>query len=294
MFETPGPLPWISADVLDEQRSLLTASMFARLHENRWVAGEDRLTSPEQVAACVGHSGTIAPRRGVRYCHGLDVGLVNDRTVLTIAHRERREGADVVVVDHQETWQGTKDRPVDLSVVEAFIVESVRKYPGDVLFDPWQSVHLAQRLESRRIRVEAFTFSSASVGHLALTMYRLLRDRLLDLPDDDELTSELSAVVLRESQPGQYRIDHASGAHDDRVISLALVAQSLASTASGILRVQVATGHIPIAPIGQSSARRMRVQDEPGPVPIVKEGAQRPVERLLTFANARKHPNYRP
>ncbi len=82
---------------------------------------------------------------------------------------------------------------------------------------------------------EQFTFSSASVGRLALTLYRLLRDRGLDLPDDDELVAELSSVVLRESQPGNYRIDTTGHGHDDRVISLALVAQHLASQSSGIL-----------------------------------------------------------
>jgi hypothetical protein len=292
-FETAGPLPWVSDEVLAEQRSLLTASMFARLHENRWVAGEDRLTSPEQVRDCIGHEGTIAPRRGVRYCHGLDVGLVSDRTVLTIAHRERREGADIVVVDHQEVWQGSKDHPVDLAEVEAYCYESTRKYPGTMIFDPWQSVHLAQRLRSRRVRVEEFTFSSASVGRLALTMYRLLRDRLLDLPDDDELVAELSSVVLRESQPGQYRIDTTGQGHDDRVISLALVAQNLASQSSGILRLSVPTGNIPTAPIAPTSGngRAMRVHEPP--VPSVKEGDPRPVERLLRFQNARRHPNYR-
>ncbi len=105
--ETPGPLPWVPGEVLDEQRQLLTPSQFARLHLNEWCAAEDRLTTPEQVRECIGHTGSLAPRRGVSYVHGLDVGLVNDRTVLTTAHRERRDGAVVVVVDHQETWQGT-------------------------------------------------------------------------------------------------------------------------------------------------------------------------------------------
>ena len=41
-----------------------------------------------------------------------------------------RDGADLVVVDHQEVWQGSKDRPVDLAVVEAFFAEAVRRYPG--------------------------------------------------------------------------------------------------------------------------------------------------------------------
>jgi hypothetical protein len=72
------------------------------------VAEEDRLTTPEQVRACVGHIAVLPPRPGVRYVHGLDVGLVNDRTALTIAHRERRGDVEIVVVDHQEVWQGPK------------------------------------------------------------------------------------------------------------------------------------------------------------------------------------------
>ncbi len=65
-----------------------------------------------------------------------------------------------------------------------------------------------QRLRAHGISVEEFTFSSASVGRLAVTLYRLLRDRLLDLPDDDELISELSPAVLRDKcLLGVYRID---------------------------------------------------------------------------------------
>jgi hypothetical protein len=245
LFETPGPLPWISTEALSEQRALLTESAYARLHENRWVAGEDRLTTPEQVRACIGHAGTIEPRRAVRYVHGLDVGLVSDATVLTIAHRERRQDGDVVVVDHQQVWQGRKDRPVDLSVVEAYCAEAVRMYPGRLIHDPWQSVQLAQRLRSKGVRTENFPFTSQSVGRIALTLYRLLRDQGLDLPDDDALIGELSSVVLRENQPGQYRIDHDADKHDDRVISLGLCAQSLAATWSGRASFTVPRGETP-------------------------------------------------
>ncbi len=288
--ETPGPLPWISADQLAEQRSLLTASMFARLHENKWVAGEDRLTSPEQVRDCIGHTGVLPPQRGMRYVHGLDVGLVNDRTVLTIGHKERRDDADLVVVDHQEVWQGSRARPVDLGEVEDYCRESIRKYPGKLVFDPWQSVALAQRLRSRGVRVEAFTFSSSSVGRLALTLYRLLRDRGLDLPDDDELVAELSSVVLRESQPGNYRIDTTGQGHDDRVISLALVAQDLASCWSGTARIHFPTGDLPKVRL---TPDREKAHREPPPA-VVKPGEPRPTDRLLSFRNARKHPAYRP
>ena len=276
--------------MLAEQRSLLTASAYARLHENRWVAGEDRLTTPEQVRACVGHTGRLTPQRGVRYTLGLDVGLVNDKTCLTIAHRERRDDAVVVVVDHQEVWQGTKDRPVDLGVVEDYCRETIRQYPGRMVFDPWQSVHLMQRLRAHGISVEEFTFSSASVGRLAVTLYRLLRDRLLDLPDDDELISELSSVVLRENAPGVYRIDTTGQGHDDRVISLALAAQHLASQGSGTLRLQVPEGRLLSAPID----RRGHIPRGEPAIAVVRPGEPRTADRLVQFWYAKRHPNYRP
>ena len=100
--------------------------------------------------------------------------------------------------------------------------------------DPWQAAHLCQRLRARGVRVEEFSFSSASVGRLALTLYRLLRDGAIDLPDEPELLEELSRVRLVETAPGAYRIDHSSGEHDDRAISLALAALHLVDRPAGV------------------------------------------------------------
>ena len=49
---------------------------------------------------------------------GLDLGTVNDRTVLTIGHKE----LDVVVLDRMMSWQGSRRHPVNFAEVEAFIV----------------------------------------------------------------------------------------------------------------------------------------------------------------------------
>jgi hypothetical protein len=132
------------------------------------------------------------------------------------------------VVDRQHVWSGSRARPVNLGKVEAFLRELWRAYRCPFRLDPWQSVHLAQRLRADGIPVEEFAFSSQSVGRLAVTLYRLLADRLLLLPSDDALVDELVNVRLRETAPGQYRIDHDPDRHDDRVISLALVAHRLA------------------------------------------------------------------
>ncbi len=61
-------------------------------------------------------------------------------------------------------------------------------------------------------------------------MHRLLKDRQLKPDDDEALIEGLGNTRLIETSPGSYRIDHDSGEHDDRVISLSLAAQHLLTT----------------------------------------------------------------
>jgi hypothetical protein len=156
---------------------------------------------------------------------GLDVGLTHDRSVLTVAHREA-DGR--VVVDRQHVWAGMRARPVSLGAVEAFLLQVHRDYRRcPVILDPYQAIHLGQNLRRAGATVKEYPFTSQSVGRLAVTLFRLLRDRLLVLPADEDLVEELVNARLRETAPGVYRIDHDPDKHDDRVISLALVAHRL-------------------------------------------------------------------
>jgi len=225
--QVAGPVPWISQDDLDEQKAMLPEWEFQRLHLNRWTASDDRLTNLDDIRACVILDGPQLPRPGVKYVVGLDIGLKHDRTVATVCHLEDK----TVVVARQETWQGTQENPVRLNDVEAWLYETVRAYSrATVVVDPWQAQHMIQNLRNRRVRIEEFLFSAQSVGRLAITLYRLLRDHQVALPDDPDLIDELANVKLVETAPSSYRIDHDSSQHDDRVISLALAAHRLVTT----------------------------------------------------------------
>jgi phage terminase large subunit-like protein len=244
--EVPGPTPWVDPAALEEQRALLTPSAYARLHLNEWTAAEDRLTNIDDLRACVTLDGPLEHEQGVRYAIGLDLGLVNDRAVGVVCHLERPSSglpspaailagtdqaprpAGRVVLDRMEVWAGTRAAPVQLQAVEEWVLEAHHAYRRPPLvFDPFQAVGMAQRLERRGVRAVPFTFSSGSVGRLASTLYRLLRDRRLALPDDPDLIDELANVRLRETTPGVFRMDHDPGRHDDRAIALALAAQHL-------------------------------------------------------------------
>lgn len=240
VHEIDGPPPWADPVRLEEQRRRLPESSFARLFLNRWTAAEDRLTSIDDLRACVTLEGPLPPQSGRQYVIGLDVGLKNDRTVAAVCHGEPVEREDErghsllvgtrVVLDRMLVWQGSRQRPVRLDEVEAAVLQAVRVYGARVVADPWQAAQLLDRLRQRGVVAEEYSFNAASVSRLAVTLHTQIRAHLLALPDDRDLVDELANVRLREtSTPGQLRMDHDASRHDDRAIALALAAEWLVS-----------------------------------------------------------------
>lgn len=225
VHEVPGPCPWMDSSRLAEQKARLTPSLYAQLFENVWTEGEDRLVpNREDLMACVAHDGFLAPIEGMNYVLAIDIGLVKDRTVAALCHREGR----AVVLDKLEVWAGSKTAPVQLESVEAAILSTCKTYGRTrIVLDPHQAVGLEQRLRAHGLAAEQFPFTSTSVGRLATTLFNSIRGRNLRLPDDEQLLDELLHVRLKVNASGTQRLDHDSGRHDDRAIALALAATTL-------------------------------------------------------------------
>jgi phage terminase large subunit-like protein len=88
----PGPAPWWEVDDMIEVQDGLTAAEYRRLILCEWAEGDDALTNPDDVAACIRpDSLALPPRPGVEYVAALDVGTRADLTALAVGHAERRE-----------------------------------------------------------------------------------------------------------------------------------------------------------------------------------------------------------
>jgi len=124
--------------------------------------------------------------------------------------------------------QGAKAKLVQVAEVEVLAFEASRQCGGArIRLDPWQGVGLAQRLRDRGVSAEEWSFTAQSVGRLGQNLRLLFRDHRFAQPDDEALLDELMTVRLRESAPGVYRLDHDSGQHADRAVSLGLAALAL-------------------------------------------------------------------
>ena len=224
LSETPGPIGWIAPERIEEQRRRLSEPMFRRLFLGEWSEGDEALVADEALRAAVRHEGPLDPEPGVAYTIGVDLGLKRDRSAAAVCHAENEE----VILDRVAVWQGSRLRPVRLAVVEDWLADAAGRFNGaELVFDPWQASGLMQRLQGRGVRCSEFTFSAQSVGRLAASLFHLLRDERLALPDDEALLDELAHVQLRETSPGVFRIDHEAGRHDDQAIALALAAHRL-------------------------------------------------------------------
>ena len=228
--------PWIDPVLIEAERRSLTDSAFLRLWCNRWAQPEDALVSGDDLEAAAVLDGPVAPVEGRRYVLALDVGLVNDATVLVVTHAEGTGEEQRVVLDRIWRWQGNRRQPVDLGDVEAVVAEAVTHYPGELVADPFQAVQLLQRLSARGVKASKFDFTTQSVGRLASTLLRLLRSRRLSLPNDRVLLEELAGVRIVENAAGVPRLDHDAGSHDDQAVALALACHRLTDGAPAPIR----------------------------------------------------------
>ncbi len=240
-----GPAPWTDpADIAAERRTLPDAT-FQRLYLAEWTEGEDRLVREADLDAALARDGALAPQPGVAYVITLDVGLVNDRTVVAVGHAEGPPNDRRVVVDLLRVWAGTHRKPVDLTadVEETLVPLSAAYNHAPVTSDPYQAAQLISRLTRRGVRATPWQFTAASVGRLGAALHVALRERRLVLPKDAALREELAHVSLREV-PGGYRLDHTHGRHDDMAVAVALLVVLLTEQAGGVAGVSVPSGSI--------------------------------------------------
>lgn len=290
----PGPLPWLTAADLEMLReNAETESEYERLHLNRWTTSEDRLASREDLAACTTLPGPLPPRPGVRYVATLDIGIVNDRTVLAVMHREETPAGRLVVLDRIDRWQGSRGSPVDLGEVRDTLISRAREYRASAVVDPHQAVLISQEARAAGVTVSEFAFTSASVGRLALSLHQAIRNHRIALPDDEVLLDELVSVRLRKNTLGVYRLDHDAGLHDDQAITLALGAHHLLDADGGAeawIRWARAKAAESGAVLGDAPADGETALREPGPrrglVTVAAVAADEPLAGVVVDAVA--------
>lgn len=218
---------WITPEYLEQQRMRLPASVYQRLHENKWVGGSNSFFTREDVMQC--RDEFMKPKfkgeEGNHYFYGCDLGLVKDKSVAVILHQEK-DG--MVIVDKITTWQGTKTDPVKIADIEEDMLLASQNFPRlKIIVDPWNLKGTIERLK-RHCRIEEFTFSGSNVEKLSRNLYYFIHNGLVKFPPHKELERELLSLNLLQKNYG-YRFDHPSSQFSDHAMALSMALMQVAS-----------------------------------------------------------------
>jgi phage terminase large subunit-like protein len=232
---------WITPEYLEQQKRRLPTHVYQRLHENKWCQGENAFLTKEEIQQCV--DPILKPQLGgkekTNYYLAVDLGLVRDRTVLSVCHKDSED--NLIYLDYMKTYKGTKNNPVLISDVERDIIQANEKFNIiRNIFDPWQMKGSAERMRGR-IKLEEFNFTGSSIQKLSQNLFYLFHNRLIRIYPHEELEEELLNLNAEEKSYG-WRIDHKSGKFSDHVVSLgmsAMYAVQSGNSTSGVFMRQV-------------------------------------------------------
>ena len=229
------PDGFIRSGYLDEQRRLLPANKFQRLHLNEWGAGDTAFASSEEIAEVFGQGVLrVAQDRVHPWVLTIDYGRSVDMTALVVARlREDR----TIQVGELIVLKGSRTAPVPLETVEQEILALSQRFNlVRVAADQWQMHGSVEKLKKLGLRIVPVTIGPSYLNQITTNFLALLRSHRFHCFTHPEFRRQLESVIVKEQYYG-IRIDTAKGgsgvrAHDDMVVAAAMAAQ-LAIEAAG-------------------------------------------------------------
>jgi phage terminase large subunit-like protein len=119
-------------------------------------------------------------------------------------------------------WRPTAGRRVSVEAVENEILQLDKAFGlAAVSYDPWQAEYLAERLTKLKVTTDAVTFVAQNLQSMAQTTMETFGNRLIDLPNNADLLTDLRALRIVEKSYG-IRLDSPRGAHGHGDVATAL------------------------------------------------------------------------
>ena len=209
--------PLISEHFLERQRAAMPSFVFAREHENKWGTASDVFATHEDWQRAVEDGNPTRPSdEGPTFCF-CDLGWVHDLTAIAVA-KVVGEKIDII---HLETFKGSQEKPVQLSVVQARLEELGHLYGFKQLeIESPQGMQLSQQIKIPHCKVSVLTPTAKSNQLRWGGLYTALKDGSVRLPPDSDLRRELLTLTIEERAVGWKVIDVPS-IHNDRSVAVA-------------------------------------------------------------------------
>jgi phage terminase large subunit-like protein len=207
-----NPVPWITADLLAEQRLALPRAVFLQLHAGVWGAGEGAWLPAGAWSACRADYDT---EPGEPAWVAIDVGGSRATTCVVAVSKDLRV-LDVRVLEGDDAVLKVPDIVLELA---AFF--DVR----EVIYDPWRFQSEALRLErDHGLTVVAFPQSHSRMTVASEGLHGAIVERRIRHRAHPALDQHIAAAAARQTGRG-WRLVRAADQPIDAAISLAMAVE---------------------------------------------------------------------
>lgn len=236
---------WITPDRLAEQRQLLPGKAYQRLWLNEWTAETGDALDLADIDACTVLSGPSFQAadlpREFEYIAGLDLGLRNDHSALVVLAVDRQRNTLRVV--RVMAWKPAEfGGQVSIESVYQACMEAFAAYRlTAIVFDPWQAIHLAERLSMAGVNMIEWQFNTKGLNVMATSLLDVFKNRRIEMYPDDGLIGDLMRLTIVE-RPQGFKLEAVSDekGHADRATALAVaVPTAIAMLQGGLMDDQI-------------------------------------------------------
>ncbi|MDP6653103.1 MAG: terminase large subunit [Gammaproteobacteria bacterium] len=206
-------MPWQTEDYLAAQKSSLRANAYLRLHENRWIEGNESFINLDWWDNCTDYDYTpLLPNTDETIFLGVDASTKGDSSAVVACQYDWDAGK--VRICRHRVWQPSKSQPLNIDqTIGDYIRELHTGYHiAGVHYDPYQLHDLATRLQGEGVHMVEFPQSVGRLTQLGQNLYELIKHGNLVVYPDHELRLHISNAIATESSRG-WRLSKTKRGH---------------------------------------------------------------------------------
>jgi len=204
--------PFASKEFIESQRLTLSPKIFQQEYLAEFVDSSSIFNNISEVSTI---DMIDSPIKGDTYYAGIDIGLINDASVLSIINSNGE------MVKYYR-WENIESPELIQDIIN---INSKWNFKKILIENNNQGLPIYQDLRRKINNIEQFNTNSKTKVEMINDLIHAFNTKSLRIPKDEYLRIELEAFIFKQNDNGHIKFMADSGFHDDCVISLAIAYQ---------------------------------------------------------------------
>lgn len=204
--------PLVSKEFIEEEKRLLPSIIFQQEYEAEFV---DKSSIFNNISDLMTLEPINSPIEGEKYYAGIDIGLINDASVISII-----DSSGYLVKYYR--WENIEAPDLIKNIID---INNLWGFKSVFIEDNNQGLPIYQDLKYKMNNIEQFNTNTKTKVEMINDLIYAFNTKSLMMVKDDYLRIELEAFIFTQNDNGRMKFSADSGFHDDCVMSLAVAYQ---------------------------------------------------------------------